>query len=353
MKNLLNTEDVTAFMRLLEKHERIVLTCHMRPDGDAIGSTLGLCHLLRDIGKEAHVVVPDRIPRCLHFLPGSKDLAVYTQYDPYCTRLVGDADLLIMCDFNTASRQGDLAPLIVSAACAKVLIDHHRDPDIECDVRFSYPSMSSTCELAFRLIAACGLYGKVSKESATCLLAGMITDTQNFTVNCDNPEIYEIMMRLIEKGVDKKRIIDEALKSTTYDALRLNSFALLERLEIFEQSRCALIVLSKDDLARFRYQKGDTEGLVNMPLEIRGIVYSIFMREDADCVKVSARSRYDFPVCDICRDLFSGGGHLMAAGGEFYGSLDDCKKLFADRMKDYDRFLPAKIERLEIRLHAD
>lgn len=348
MKNLLKSESVKTFRTLVEKHGRIVLTCHMRPDGDAIGSTLGLCHLLRAMGKEANVVVPDRLPRSLSFLPGVKDIAVNTQYDPYCSRLVNEADLIIMCDFNTASRQGDLAPLITAATCDKILIDHHRGPDIDCELVFSYPDMSSTCELVFRIIAAAGYYGYVDTASATCLLTGMITDTQNFTVNCNNPDIYEIMMRLLEKEVDKKRIIDEALKSTSYDALRLNSFALLERLTIFEKSRCALTVLSKDDLARFDYQKGDTEGLVNQPLNIRGVVYSVFMREDSDCIKVSTRSKYGFPVCDICSDLFNGGGHLMAAGGEFYGTLEECKTVFLENMSKYDRHLPQKLERLDL-----
>lgn len=349
MKNILNNEDIAEFKRLLDKHDKIVLTCHMRPDGDAIGSSLGLCLLLRALGKEASVVVPDRIPRSLSFLPGTKDLAVFTQYDPYCTRLVGDAGLIIMCDFNTASRQGDLAPLIQQADCAKVLIDHHRDPDIKCDVMFSYPEMSSTCELVFRIIAACGLYGDLQKDAATCLLTGLITDTQNFTVNCNNPDIYEILTRLLDKGADKKRIIDEAVKATSYDALMLNSFALLNRLTVFEHSRCALIVLSKEDLDKYHYQKGDTEGLVNIPLRIRGIVYSIFMREDSDCIKVSSRSKFDFPVCDICRDLFNGGGHLMAAGGEYYGTLDECVKLFKEHIGDYDKYLPSKLEKLEMR----
>lgn len=349
MKNILNNEDIAEFKRLLDKHDKIVLTCHMRPDGDAVGSTLGLCLLLRTLGKEASVVVPDRIPRSLNFLPGTKDLAVFTQYDPYCTRLVGDAGLIIMCDFNTASRQGELASLIQEADCAKVLIDHHREPDIDCDVMFSYPDMSSTCELVFRIIAACGLYADLDKDAATCLLTGLITDTQNFTVNCNTPDIYEILMRLLDKGADKKRIIDEVVKATSYDALMLNSFALLNRLTIFEHSRCALVVLSKADLDQFNYQKGDTEGLVNMPLQIRGIVYSVFMREDSDCIKVSTRSKFDFPVCDICRDLFNGGGHLMAAGGEFYGSLEECVDIFKQHISDYDKYLPSKLEKLEIR----
>lgn len=353
MKNILDQESVRHFKSLIEKHDKIVLTCHMRPDGDAIGSTLGLRHLLKALGKEVNVVVPDRLPRSLMFLPGVKEIAVYTQYDPYCTRLVNEAQLIIMCDFNTPSRQGNLASLIQDAECDKVLIDHHLDPDVKCDVCFSFPNMSSTCELAVRIIAACGYFNYVDNVSATCLLTGLITDTQNFSVNCNNPEIYEIMMRLLEKDVDKKRIVDEALKSKSYDALRLNSFALLERLEIFEKSRCALIVLSKEDLAEYNYQKGDTEGLVNEPLQIRGIVYSVFMREDADCIKISTRSKADFPVNKICSDLYNGGGHLMAAGGEFYGSLEECREIFERHISDYDQYLPAKFDKLEIRHTPD
>lgn len=349
MKKILDSESIEKFKRLIEKHDKIVLTCHMRPDGDAIGSSLGLCHLLRALGKEAHVVVPDRLPRSLCFLPGVKDVAVYTQYDPYCSRLVSEAGLIVMCDFNTPSRQGDLAKIITEAQCDKVLIDHHQEPDVDCNLMFSYPLMSSTCELMFRIIAACGWYDAVNTDSATCILTGLITDTQNFTVNCNNPDIYDILSYLLQKGVDKRRIIDEALKSTTLDALRLNSFALLERMTIFEKNRCALIVLSKEDLEKFNYQKGDTEGLVNMPLGIRGLVYSVFMREDADCIKVSSRSKFDFPVSEICKDLFNGGGHRMAAGGEFYGSLQECRDLFVNNMKNYDKYIPAKLEKIELK----
>lgn len=347
MKNIFDSDDIKEFRKLLDSSERIVLTCHMRPDGDAVGSTLGLYHLLKSFGKEVNVVIPDRVPRSLTFLPGVKDIAVFTQYDPYCSRLVDEAQLIIMCDFNTAKRQGDLAPVIQNAKCAKVLIDHHREPDIPCDVTFSFPESSSTCELVFRLIAACGFYNDLDRDGAMAILTGLITDTQNFTVNCGDPEVYEIMMRLLEKGADKKTIVDEAIKSTSYDALMLNSFALLERTRIFPKSRCALVVLSKEDLKKFNYQKGDTEGLVNMPLNIRGIVYSVFMREDADCIKVSTRSKFDFPVCNVCKDLFNGGGHLMAAGGEFYGSLQECVDLFVEHMSDYDRFLPDKLDKLE------
>lgn len=349
MKSVLDPHSIKELKSLIKRSDNIVLTCHMRPDGDAIGSTLGLYHLLRKLGKQAYVVVPDRVPRSLSFLPGIKDIAVNSQYDPYCAKLVSEAQLIIMCDFNALSRQGNLSKITEEAECKKVLIDHHRDPDLKCDLQFSFPEMSSTCELVFRIIAALGYWNDVDRDSATCILTGIITDTQNFSVNCNDPEIYEILMRLLEKEVDKKQIIDEALKSKSYDAIKLNSFALLERLRIFEKSRCALISLSKEDLERFHYQKGDSEGLVNVPLEIPGVVYSVFMREDPDCIKVSCRSKYDFPVCDVCKDLFNGGGHLMAAGGEYMGSLQECIDLLVKHMHDYDRYIPSKLEKIEIK----
>lgn len=342
VNNIFSSDSIKKLQALIEKHDKIVLTCHMRPDGDAIGSTLGLWHLLKKMGKQPSVVIPDRAPRSLQFLPGAGEIAVFSQHDPYCTRIVDEAGLIIMCDFNTASRQGELADVIQGADCDKVLIDHHKDPDVKCTLMFSYPKMSSTCELVFRLIAALGLYADLDRDAATCLLTGLITDTQNFTVNCNSPEVYEIMMRLLEKDVDKKQIVDEAIKSCTLDSLRLNSFAILERLEIFDRHKCALITLSKEDLEKFNYQKGDTEGLVNEPLNIRGMVYSVFMREDKDCIKVSTRSKFEFPVCDICKDLFNGGGHQMAAGGEFYGSLEECRKIMVDNMDKYDKYLPKK-----------
>ena len=349
MRKVLDPESVDEIHRLIKGSNKIVLTCHVHPDGDAIGSTLGLWHLLKKLGKDPSVVVPDLLPKSLRFLPGANEIAVYTRHDPYCTRLVEEADLIICCDFNTASRQDHLAPLIQSSDAPKVLIDHHEDPDMDCKVVFSFPKMSSTCELVFRVIAALGYYGDLGKDGATCLLAGIITDTQNFTVNCPDPEIYEILIALLDKGADKKRIIDECVKACSYDSLRLKSFALSERLEIFPEHRAIVTSLSKEDLRRFNYEKGDTEGLVNMPLNIRGIVYSVFMREDDDQIKISARSKYDFPVSRICSDLYGGGGHLQAAGGEFVGSLEECKRLLIESMDKYDEYLPSKIEKIDWR----
>lgn len=339
MDKLVDTEKAKELKRMIGDSERIVLTCHVRPDGDAIGSTLGLYHLLHSLGKEATVVVPDKAPVSLSFLPGFKEIAVYTCHTDYCKTTVGEADLIICCDFNTPSRQDNLAPLIQGASARKVLIDHHQEPDSFADLLISYPDMSSTCELCFRLIAAMGLYGEINLDCATCLLTGIITDTRNFTVNIKHSDIYEILMRLLEKGVDKEKIVRESLNTRSYWSLKLEAYSLSEKLQIFPSHRAAVITLSKGELEKYHYERGDTEGLVNRPLEIKGVVYSIFFREDSDCIKVSARSVGSFPVSEICKQLYGGGGHLQAAGGEFHGSLEDARKILIDNMGKFDKYL--------------
>lgn len=347
MDKILDTRNVESFRKLIENAASILLTCHVRPDGDAIGSTLGWWHLLQSMGKRAAVLVPDNPPRSLSFLPGFDQLAVYTRHDEYCIRLAKDADLIICCDFNQLSRLDRLSKLIDECSCPKVLIDHHVEPDPFADIIFSYPDMSSTCELSFRIIAELGLYTDMSKDSATCLLAGMITDTKNFTVNCQSPDIYEILEHLLQKGCDKNRIVRLALMEKSYGALRLEAYAIAEKMEIFPEWHASVICLDKEECERFHYEKGDTEGIVNRPTEIRGITFSFFLREDSDCVKVSARSVMDFPVNLMCKQLFGGGGHVMAAGAEFEGTLEDCRRILIESFPKYARYLKGRTERLD------
>ena len=339
MDKKIDTNKARDFRRIISESARIVLTCHVRPDGDAIGSTLALWHLFRALGKEATVIVPDKAPQNLSFLPGFKEIGVFTNHKEFCEKTVENCDLIVCCDFNTPSRQDALAPLIQNAPCRKVLIDHHTEPDDFTDLIFSYPKMSSTCELVFRIIAAMGLYDMVDRECATCILTGIITDTRNFTVNIHYPDIYDILMRLLEKDVDKDRIVKEALNTRSLNSLRLEAYAISRKMEIFPEHKCALITLNLEELKKFSYEKGDTEGLVNRPLEVRGMIYSIFMREDPDCVKISGRSCEDFPVSEICKTLYGGGGHLQAAGAEFYGTLEDCRELLVSHMSDFDKYL--------------
>lgn len=347
MDKFLDTRKVNRFDKLLGAASSIVLTCHVRPDGDAIGSTLGWKHLLESMGKSVNVVVPDNAPRSLSFLPGFDTLAVYTRHEEYCEKLFKSADLVICCDFNQPSRLDKMQRLLEESSCPRVLIDHHVDPSPFADIEFSFPDMSSTCELSFRIMADLGLFVQMNTDAATCLLTGLITDTKNFTVNCKNPDIYEILQHLLEKGCDKNRIVRLALLEKSYGALRLEAYALAQKMEVYPEYHASVICLDKEECERFHYEKGDTEGLVNRPTEIKGVTFSFFLREDADCVKVSARSVMDFPVNLMCKELYGGGGHVMAAGAEFNGSLEECRKILLDSFPKYARFLKGKTEKLD------
>jgi len=294
------------------------------------------------MGKQPKVVTADGMPRTLQFLPGHKEVTAYTRYPEFCEKLISEASLIICCDFNTLSRIDKLEPLVQSSTAPKIMIDHHRDPSDFCDLVFSYPEMSSTCELAFRLIAAAGLLDYMDKNVATSITTGIVTDTRNFSVNCSNPEIYDIIYHLLQYGVDKQRIYRETMDTKSLDSMRLQAYAIYEKMMIYAEHKAALIALTSEDLEKFHYEKGDTEGLVNQPLQIPGIVYSIFLREDPDCIKVSCRSKDDFPVSKICEDHFDGGGHLQAAGGEYHGPIDKCIELIEQFLPDYDSLLPNK-----------
>ncbi len=342
LSKILKESDIKRFKEFIRKSERILLICHVRPDGDAIGSTLGFYHLLKGLGKDVKVLTPDQAPRSLSFLKGYDELVSFARYPDYGSRLLNESDLIICCDFNCLKRIDNLGNLVANSDSKKVLIDHHVDPEYFCDLTFSFPEMSSTCELSFRIIAALGYYAEMDINAATSLCTGIITDTQNFSVNCNNPEIYEVLMKLLDKGVDKPKIVREALRVKTLDCFNLQVYALSNNMTLHRNDRVSIVTLDKEELERFNYVKGDSEGIVDRPLDIRTVVASFFLREDSDCIKVSARSVGDFPVNEICKKLYGGGGHVMAAGGEYTeGSLEDCLNLLIKSLPEYDKALEA------------
>lgn len=333
---------------LLDKATKVVLTCHVRPDGDAIGSTLALMHLLAKRKIQAHVVTPDTPPHILAFMPGYNDIVPFSKYEEYGSRLMNEADLIIGCDFNSSSRLSDLEQAFADSKAKKVVIDHHESPDAFADLMISYPDMSSTCELIFRLLCGLDMFGELSDclDAATCLCTGIITDTRNLSVNTKHPDLYDIMKELLLLGVNKRLILKETLETKSESALKLTSFALCERLKVYHSHKAAVVWLDKEDLERFNYKKGDTEGLVNQALELRGVIYAVFMRQDKENVRLSMRSLGSFPVNKICSEHFGGGGHLQAAGGDFDGSVQDCLAKLESVLSDYD----AEAERAALRL---
>lgn len=330
LRRIINDVQVRELRRMLNVAQNIVITCHVSPDGDAVGSSLCLLHLLHRMGKVAHVVTPDMIPSSLTFLPGLKDVVVFTRQELMAKHFMENADLIVCLDFNALYRVDRLSTLLKEAKAKKVLIDHHLDPEDFADLTISYPKMSSTCELLFRLIYATGLMKFMSKWSATCLYTGMMTDTGNFTYNSNDPDLYLMIAELLRFGIDKDNIYNMAMNTFSVDRLRLMGYALSEKMELFPEVGGALIELTHEELVKFHYQRGDTESLVNRPLAIPGIYWSIFLRDDVEYIKVSARSTGDFAVNGYCEQYFSGGGHKNAAGGEFRGSMEDARSLVYD-----------------------
>ncbi len=333
ISRLIDDKKLKALRELIDSSERIVAVTHMSPDGDAIGSTLALRHVLGNIGKNVQVIIPDMMLASLQNVPGARDVIDASRYREFAQQLIAEADLIFCMDFNEPNRISHLGPNVVKSSAKKVLIDHHLNPADFTDITISYPKLSSTCYLLFRVICGLELFSELDKAAAECILTGMMTDTGNFSYNAADPEIYIVVAELLGKGVDKERIYREQFETHSLNSLRLNAYSMLSKMEVFPEYGAALISLSRDELNKFHYSKGDTEGLVNRPLAIPGVVYSAFMREEDGYVKVSMRSLGSFPVNELCREHFGGGGHLNAAGGEFVGTLDEACRLFRSLLK--------------------
>jgi bifunctional oligoribonuclease and PAP phosphatase NrnA len=328
--------DVTT---LIENAQQISIVTHISPDGDAMGSSLGLCQFLLSQGKKVTVIVPNRFADFLAWMPSTDSILVYDEMKEQTEAVLNSSDLLFALDFNTLTRIGALNKVVKELACNKILIDHHRDPDDFCQLVLSYPKIASTSELVFRLIYAMGFFPQMTLSCAECLYSGMMTDTGAFSFNSNDPEVYLIIHELLKKGVDKDAIYSKVYNNYSVDRMRFMGYVLSEKMEIFPEYHTAIVALSKAELARFNYKEGDTEGFVNIPLSIKGIVFSVFIKESKDMVKLSFRSRGSFPVNKLAAALFNGGGHINASGGESYKSLEDTVKKLKAALPSYKKEL--------------
>lgn len=339
ISRIINEKDIQKVRNLLAFSEKIVITCHLSPDGDAIGSSLGLMHTLNAIGKRATVVTPDMVPKSLQFLPGAKEAVAFTRHEDYAARLLNEAELVFCLDYNESRRVDLLEPALLAAKAPKVLIDHHLNPGDFADVIISHPEASSTSMLVFRMLCRLELFDRISRQAAECIFTGMMTDTGNFSYNSNEPDLYIVIAELLKKGIDKDALYQRACNTFSESSLRLSGYALSEKMELHPDHCCSLICLDAKELERFKYEKGDTEGLVNKPLAMPEVAWSVYLREDPAQIKISMRSKGRFPVNQVCKDLFGGGGHLNAAGAEFKGTLQQCRDRLVEAMADYDKYL--------------
>jgi len=347
---LIPVQLVTAAGELFRKASHVVVVTHMSPDGDALGSALAIQHYLEVQGKTVSVFVPNNFPPFFNWMPKADRIIIYAPEDMAHNKVLEEADLVVCTDFNTPKRIGMLGLKIFGLSCPKILIDHHLYPDSFADVTISFPQTPSSSELVYRLVKQLHepQMPSLCTDFYTCIYTGMMTDTGNFSFNSNYPEMYEIVAELVRAGVDKDAVYDHVFNSHTADRMRLMGYCLYSKMQLFPEEHAALICLTRKDLYRFNFQSGDAEGLVNLPMQIQGICYSCFMREDKvyenerhlangsnKKVKISMRSKGNRPVNTFCADIFHGGGHKNASGGEFYGSVEDAMALFMQHYKTY------------------
>lgn len=323
MEDVFAREEVAALKAQVKSAKSVVVTSHRSPDGDAIGSSLALKHMLSAMGVSSTVVMPDAYAKFLHWMPGQDTVRFHDAEPEAVSALVAGADMLFCLDYNAPSRAGGLAEAVQQACdnegCTVVMIDHHQEPEPFADVMLSDPTTGSTCELIYRLLQAWGMEEALDADLASCLYCGLITDTGSFRFSSVQPSSHDMASALLATGMDHSRIHSLIYDACRLEQVQLTAYALSQKLQVFPEHRSAIISLSLEELQRYNAQKGDTEGLVNRALAIEGINFAAFIKEDVDRVKMSLRSRGTFSVRDVAAAHFNGGGHHNAAGGACEG----------------------------------
>ncbi|HEY3388454.1 MAG TPA: bifunctional oligoribonuclease/PAP phosphatase NrnA [Prolixibacteraceae bacterium] len=319
--------------------KRIVIIPHVNPDGDAIGSALGLNDVFNNAGFESGVIVPNDFPVYLNWLGSEGIPLIYEQNSEQCHQMIDKADALFFLDFNDVKRLGKLEEYLSTNTKKVVLIDHHPDPQIKADFMFSDTNVSSTAELVYDFVEAMDMLDHLGVNGANALLTGIIADTGSFSHNSSRPPMYRIVGELINKGADKEKINESLYNNFSEKRMRLLGYCLSEKMEVYPQYRTALIWLSAEELKRFDFHPGDTEGFVNYPLSVKGVVFSAFFMEKHDQVKISFRSKGSFATNDFSGVHFSGGGHRNASGGETKLSMEKALELFRELLPQYSEQL--------------
>ena len=304
---------------------------------------LGWAQVLKVVfGKSPQLFVPDLYPDYLHWLPFSDTIIRYDKHREGCDWTLQHADLVFCLDFNSLARTADMEVSLHQSPAKKVLIDHHLNPDIDTVVTLSQPEASSTCELVFRLVWQLGCFEQLDRHFAVPIYCGMMTDTGGFTYNSSDPDIYFIISQLLTKHINKDKIYRNVYHNFSENRLRLTGFVMYERLVVDAENHASYFTITRDDMCRFHFVKGDAEGLVNMPLQIKGLRLSISLREDTEkdnLVWVSLRSVDQFPCNQMAARFFNGGGHLNASGGRLYCSMPEAVDITRRAIKAFEEML--------------
>jgi phosphoesterase RecJ-like protein len=322
--SLSSIKQIGEILKLTSK--KVVIISHVNPDGDAVGSVLGLYHFLNRLGfSSVTAILPSLFPSFLAWMPGTSDVLIGTniKQKEAIEKLISNAKIIFCLDFNDIERVDNLSSLLSKATGKKILIDHHPDPTNEFDLKVSDVSVSSTSELIYNIINILKLSENIDKSSAECLYTGIITDTGSLSYSCNNPGTYITLAHFMKLGIDGEAIHRRVYDTYSEDRMRLLGYCLSNKLKVLKEHETAYISLSRQDLKDFNYKDGDTEGVVNYALSIKGVLLAAIFIEKDDLVKISFRSEGNINVNLLAREYFNGGGHKNASGGSSNKSLEN------------------------------
>jgi len=329
-------QNIDLLKSKLSSPSKIMIATHVKPDADALGSSLGMANYLIKKGHEVQVITPSEYPAFLHWMKGNDGVLVYgDDTEQQCQEIIDQADILITLDFSRLSRINQLGDMVKEASGFKVNIDHHLDPEDFADFRLWNTGAAATCELCYELILALGDEALIDKDIAECLYAGIMTDTGGFRHPNTTQNVHEVVAKLISHGADNSRVSKEVYDNNSINRLRFLGYALSQNLQVLPEERVAFFALSTDELQQYSSKTGDTEGLVNYALSIEGITLAGLFKQSSDGVKVSLRSIGKFPANEIAAKYFNGGGHRNAAGGRIDLTLEEAVARFKSVLVAY------------------
>lgn len=334
---MFTSSELASIKNILIPDKNIVIITHYNPDGDAIGSSLGLKHFLRQLGIEAEVIVPNDFPKFLKWMPEAKKIIIADYKRKVAGEAIYNADIIFILDFNASHRSGNLVgPWLEKARATKILIDHHQQPD-DFDFVYSDVTVPATSQMIYHFIQALEEEDKVNQDVAECLYTGIMTDTGGFRFRSTSATTHRIVANLIEKGADPAMITSNTWDTNTVSRLHLLAL-ILGRIEVVKDGKVAVLYLKRDELKQYGFQKGDTEGFVNYGLSILGTQVSAFFMEDLyeDFIKISFRSKDHVDVNQFSRNHFNGGGHINAAGGKYFKDLEGTIEDFKEKIEAED-----------------
>ena len=329
-------QDLDSLKAVLSSPCKIAITTHFKPDADALGSSLGMANYLIKKGHQVQVVTPSDYPEFLHWMKGNDRVMVYTDdRKEEILHIFNAADLIITLDFSALSRINDMGKMVKESPAYKVNIDHHLEPEDFADFRLWSPRAAATCELCYELIVALGDRHEIDTDIAECLYAGIMTDTGNFRHANTTKNVHEVVAQLIQLGADNAKVGRQVYDGNSLNRLRFIGYILSEKLVVLPEYHTAYFDITAKELARFNSQTGDTEGLVNYALSLKGVIFAALFTERKEEIKISFRSVGNFPANEIAAKFFNGGGHKNAAGGKTTDSLEETVNKFKAVITDY------------------